>query len=93
MSAVLLVDPVASDTLSWGWDDPVAALVIAAVAVKEGRDACCPAGPPPWHRRTRRRQREEVRVHSWLRLLYSHRTGLVSGSAVPALGLYLAWAG
>ncbi|MCX4904366.1 cation transporter [Streptomyces sp. NBC_00878] len=46
LSAVLLVGLVANATLGWSWADPVAALVIAAVAVKEGRDAwqgkgCC----------------------------------------------------
>ncbi|MFF4760548.1 cation transporter [Streptomyces sp. NPDC001292] len=48
--AVLLVGLVLSATLGWSWADPIAALVIAAVAVKEGRDAwqgkgCC-ATPP-----------------------------------------------
>jgi divalent metal cation (Fe/Co/Zn/Cd) transporter len=47
LSAVLLVGLVANAALGWWWADPVAALVIAAVAVKEGRDAwrgdaCCP---------------------------------------------------
>ncbi|MGY1496776.1 cation transporter [Streptomyces sp. QTS52] len=46
LSAVLLVGLVLSATLGWSWADPLAALVIAAVAVKEGRDAwqgkgCC----------------------------------------------------
>jgi divalent metal cation (Fe/Co/Zn/Cd) transporter len=46
LSAVLLVGLVANTLLGWSWTDPVAALVIAAVAVKEGRDAwrgdaCC----------------------------------------------------
>jgi divalent metal cation (Fe/Co/Zn/Cd) transporter len=46
LSAVLLVGLVLNATLGWSWADPVAALVIAAVAVKEGRDAwqgrgCC----------------------------------------------------
>ncbi|MFE7561625.1 cation transporter [Kitasatospora sp. NPDC057500] len=46
LSAVLLVGLVVNATLGWFWADPVAALVIAAVAVKEGRDAwqgkgCC----------------------------------------------------
>jgi divalent metal cation (Fe/Co/Zn/Cd) transporter len=46
LSAVLLVGLVANATLSWWWADPIVALVIAAVAVKEGReawrgDACC----------------------------------------------------
>ena len=46
LSAVLLVGLVLNSTLGWSWADPLAALVIAAVAVKEGRaawrrDACC----------------------------------------------------
>jgi divalent metal cation (Fe/Co/Zn/Cd) transporter len=46
LSAVLLVGLLANATLGWWWADPVAALGIAAVAVKEGReawrgDACC----------------------------------------------------
>ncbi|MCZ7456919.1 cation transporter [Streptomyces sp. WMMC940] len=50
LSAVLLVGLVANATLGWSWADPVAALVIAAVAVKEGLEAwrgdgcCAPAG-------------------------------------------------
>jgi divalent metal cation (Fe/Co/Zn/Cd) transporter len=47
LSAVLLLGLLANSTLDWWWADPVAALVIAAVAIKEGRaawhgDACCP---------------------------------------------------
>ncbi|MFJ8592363.1 cation transporter [Streptomyces sp. NPDC093598] len=46
LSAVLLVGLVLNAILGWSWADPVAALVIAAIAVKEGRDAwrgegCC----------------------------------------------------
>lgn len=49
LSAVLLVGLLANAALGWWWADPLAALVIAAVAVKEGRDAwrgdaCCPPG-------------------------------------------------
>lgn len=49
LSAVLLVGLLANATLGWSWADPVAGLVIAAVALKEGRDAwrgesCC-SGP------------------------------------------------
>jgi divalent metal cation (Fe/Co/Zn/Cd) transporter len=52
LSAVLLVGLLLNSLFSWTWADPIAALVIAAVAVKEGRDAwrgdtCCtpiPAG-------------------------------------------------
>ncbi|WP_043499388.1 cation transporter [Georgenia sp. SUBG003] len=46
LSGVLLVGLVLNSTLGWGWADPLAALVIAGVAVKEGLeawrgDACC----------------------------------------------------
>lgn len=46
LSAVLLAGLLLDATLGWTWADPVAALVIAAVAVKEGLDAwqgegCC----------------------------------------------------
>lgn len=46
LSAVLLVGLALNSALGWSWADPIAALVIAAVAVKEGRDAwrghsCC----------------------------------------------------
>lgn len=46
LSAVLLVGLLANLLLGWSWADPMAALVIAAIAVKEGRDAwqgkgCC----------------------------------------------------
>jgi divalent metal cation (Fe/Co/Zn/Cd) transporter len=49
LSAVLLVGLVANATVGWWWADPLAALVIAAGAVKEGRDAwrgdlCCAPG-------------------------------------------------
>jgi divalent metal cation (Fe/Co/Zn/Cd) transporter len=48
LSAVVLVGLAANSLYGWWWADPSAALVIAAVAVKEGRDAwrgdtCCPA--------------------------------------------------
>ncbi|MFC6257102.1 cation transporter, partial [Kocuria oceani] len=46
LSAVLLVGLLLNSTLGWSWADPSAALVIAAVAVREGLeawrgDACC----------------------------------------------------
>ncbi|MEU5891804.1 cation transporter [Streptomyces sp. NPDC047461] len=46
LSAVLLAGLVLNAALGWSWADPVAALAIAALAVKEGRDAwqgkgCC----------------------------------------------------
>ncbi|MET8326206.1 cation transporter [Streptomyces sp. NPDC005181] len=50
LSAVLLVGLIANAAFGWTWADPAAALVIAAIAVKEGRDAwrgesCCAAPP------------------------------------------------
>lgn len=50
LSGVLLFGLVANSAFGWSWADPVAALVIAAVAVKEGREAwrgesCCPPAP------------------------------------------------
>ncbi len=46
LSGVLLIGLVLNSTLGWTWADPLAALVIAAVAVREGRaalrgDTCC----------------------------------------------------
>jgi divalent metal cation (Fe/Co/Zn/Cd) transporter len=46
LSAVLLAGLAANSAFGWAWADPVAALVIAAVAVREGReawrgDSCC----------------------------------------------------
>jgi divalent metal cation (Fe/Co/Zn/Cd) transporter len=39
LSAVLLVGLVLNAAFGWSWADPLAGLVIAAVAVKEGREA------------------------------------------------------
>jgi divalent metal cation (Fe/Co/Zn/Cd) transporter len=39
LSAVLLVGLVLNATLGWDWADPIAGLIIAAMAVKEGREA------------------------------------------------------
>ncbi|MGO1973905.1 MAG: cation diffusion facilitator family transporter [Propionibacteriaceae bacterium] len=49
LSAVLLVGLVLNSALGWSWADPVAALVIATFAVREGikawrGDACCASG-------------------------------------------------
>jgi divalent metal cation (Fe/Co/Zn/Cd) transporter len=46
LSGVLLVGLVLNSLFGWSWADPLAALVIAAVAVREGREAwrgehCC----------------------------------------------------
>ncbi len=54
LSAVLLVGLILNATLGWSWADPVAGLVIAAVAVKEGRrawrgDGCCVSIGPAGH--------------------------------------------
>ena len=51
LSAVLLVGLVLNSTLGWWWADPIAAVVIAAFAIREGveawrGDACCaPVSP------------------------------------------------
>lgn len=51
MSAALLVGLGLNAVLGWWWADPLAALVIAAIAVKEGREAwrgegcCAPTAP------------------------------------------------
>ncbi len=50
LSAVLLVGLALNSLFAWSWADPVAALVIAAVAVKEGLaawrgDLCCATVP------------------------------------------------
>jgi divalent metal cation (Fe/Co/Zn/Cd) transporter len=46
LSAILLIGLVANATVDWWWADPIAALVIAGLAVREGREAwrgevCC----------------------------------------------------
>jgi divalent metal cation (Fe/Co/Zn/Cd) transporter len=48
LSAILLIGLVANATLGWWWADPIAALVIAGLALREGRaawqgEACCDA--------------------------------------------------
>ena len=48
LSGVVLVGLVVNSLFGWAWADPLAGLVIAAVALKEGRDAwngdsCCPS--------------------------------------------------
>lgn len=50
LSVVLPVGLLANSLLGWTWADPIAALVIAVVAVKDGREAwrgdgcCAPTG-------------------------------------------------
>lgn len=48
LSAVLLVGLVVNSVFGWSWADPIAALVIAGIAVREGvnawhGDTCCPS--------------------------------------------------
>ncbi|MGK8489482.1 cation transporter [Nocardia asiatica] len=48
LSAVLLAGLLLNSLFGWSWADPIAALIIAAIAVKEGvnawhGDTCCPA--------------------------------------------------
>jgi divalent metal cation (Fe/Co/Zn/Cd) transporter len=52
LSAILLAGLVLNATLGWSWADPIAGLVIAGVAVREGieawrGDACACAAMPP----------------------------------------------
>ena len=52
LSAVLLVGLGLNSLFGWSWADPIAGLVIAAVAVREGREAwkgrnCCSPVPLP----------------------------------------------
>ena len=54
LSAVLLMGLALNSLFGWAWADPLTALVIAVVAVKEGRDAwrgdaCCAPGVHPGH--------------------------------------------
>ncbi|MDX2970868.1 cation diffusion facilitator family transporter [Kribbella solani] len=49
LSAILLAGLLLNTTLGWTWADPIAGLIIAAVAAKEGREAwrgkgCCTPG-------------------------------------------------
>ena len=52
LSAVLLIGLGLNSLFGWAWADPAAALIIAAVAIREGRaawlgDACCVPGSGP----------------------------------------------
>lgn len=52
LSAVLLVGLVVNSLFGWSWADPIAALAIAAIAVREGfnawrGDTCCPTPSGP----------------------------------------------
>ena len=54
LSAVLLIGLGANAVLGWWWADPVAALIIGAVATREGLNAwrgenCCAPAPTPNH--------------------------------------------
>ena len=51
LSAILLGGLVLNATVGWGWADPVAAIGIATLAVREGREAwrgdrCCATDSP-----------------------------------------------
>ncbi|MFB7716079.1 cation transporter [Nocardia sp. NPDC056100] len=50
LSAILLIGLLLNTLLGWSWADPLAALTIAAIAIKEGINAwqgetCCPTTP------------------------------------------------
>ena len=62
LSAVLLVGLGLNSLFGWSWADPLAALVIAAVAVREGiqawrGDTCCSRARHPLRRLSRRSRR------------------------------------
>ncbi|MBA8824068.1 divalent metal cation (Fe/Co/Zn/Cd) transporter [Saccharopolyspora lacisalsi] len=66
LSGVLLVGLLLNSLLGWSWADPIVALVIAAVAAKEGREAwrgdnCCapPATAMAGHEDDDRRNHDE----------------------------------
>ncbi|MBB6417833.1 hypothetical protein HDC93_003427 [Streptomyces sp. AK010] len=65
---MLLVGLLANLLLGWSWADPVAALVIAVIAVKEGRDAwqgkgcCTPTTHVPAEHRSSLRLRQVSRL-------------------------------
>jgi divalent metal cation (Fe/Co/Zn/Cd) transporter len=66
LSGALLLGLVLNSTLGWSWADPAAALIIAAVAFKEGLDAwkgesCCSPLPPRIEPAPQPRVREGVR--------------------------------
>jgi divalent metal cation (Fe/Co/Zn/Cd) transporter len=59
LSGVLLAGLVLNAAFGWAWADPVVSLIIAAVAVREGReawrgDSCCAPGPAHQHARADR---------------------------------------
>ena len=65
LSGVLLLGLVLNSTLGWSWADPVVALVIAAVALKEGLDAwkgesCCTPVPSTFQPPLQAGAREEA---------------------------------
>lgn len=65
LSGVLLLGLVLNSTLGWSWADPVAALIIAALALKEGLDAwkgesCCTPVTPAFKPLSQGRAREGV---------------------------------
>jgi divalent metal cation (Fe/Co/Zn/Cd) transporter len=48
LSAIVLLGLVLNSTVGWSWADPIAALLVAAIAVREGvsawkGDTCCPS--------------------------------------------------
>ena len=83
LSAVLLVGLLLNATVGWGWADPVAGLVIAAVAVREGVEAwrgqsCCASGV-----QSETASREDGHVHG--RCGCNDGCACAEGSAGPAL--------
>ena len=99
LSAVLLVGLVLNATLGWSWADPVAGLVIAAVAAREGLDAWrgenCGCGPAPaatgvlWELRgPRQLHRWQLRTGRSGRPSVHHRREPGNSMTVAALTLF-----
>jgi Co/Zn/Cd efflux system component len=53
LSAILLVGLVLNSLFNWSWADPIAALVIAAIAVRESVWHPCPSVAKPYLRQTK----------------------------------------
>lgn len=95
LSAVLLVGLVLNSTLGWTWADPIAALVIAAVAIKEGveawrGDACCSPvaglradGAAPHHAPDARHERGRLRRRARTPARAARRPRAVGAPAAP----------
>ena len=103
LSAALLVGLLANSALGWSWVDPLVGLIIAAVAIKEGREAwrgeaCCSPiskehGSGREHRPGRSRQRRPLPGPLLLRwpLRWVTTTPVCLRTPVPSSAWSLSW--